>query len=276
MPYLTDSITSTLHLDGVAIPLTCHLLEANLFPVPQQHTYPHPTPPFNRAFIFLSGGCLVDTGMAQYDLQPGFLHLLPAAQSFDGTFASGTELLYFHLRLEHVTGHDICHGVQGVIQLPLQQETIATLRTALHPAEMAVTMVWQSLLFHLVCCCLSQLPVQHLQMLVRGVQRQRDVLEYIQQHGTPALTIADCAEHLGVSRAALSKAFSRDMGLPLKNYLQQTFLERACQLLCHSTLTVKEVAQQIGYEDVYYFHRLFKRHIGQTPVAYRRLMGRIT
>lgn len=275
MDYTRDTITSTIHVEGAALPLTLQLLVAGLFLVPKERTYPHPTPPFNRAFIFLSGGCRVDTGSAQYALLPGQFYLLPTVQSFDGTFATGTRLLYFHLRLEHLAGQDIFHGVQGVMSLPLTDAVLEILQSALQPADMAMTMGWETLLFHLVCRCLPQLPPQHLQTLVRGAQRQHDVLEYIRQHGTPALTVGDCAEYLGVTRATLSKAFSRDMGLPLKTYLQRLFVERACRLLCHSELTIKEVALQAGYEDPYYFYRLFKRQIGQTPIAYRRLMREV-
>ena len=53
------------------------------------------------------------------------------------------------------------------------------------------------------------------------------------------------------------------------DYLIQLKMQRACQLLDLSDLRVKEVAAKIGYDDPYYFSRLFSKVMGLCPQTYR-------
>lgn len=46
-------------------------------------------------------------------------------------------------------------------------------------------------------------------------------------------------------------------------------MQEACRRLCADRRTVSEVARSLGYQDPYYFSRLFKKVIGVGPRAYR-------
>jgi two-component system response regulator YesN len=100
--------------------------------------------------------------------------------------------------------------------------------------------------------------------------KQDRLLAYIQQHCHPSLTVGELADRMRVSRSALSKSFHRDMGLSLKSYILQMLMQKSKELMLDENLTVQEVARLMGYEDPYYFHRIFKKHTGQTPLEYRR------
>ena len=266
-------MTCAIQTGDTAVSLACHFLESGIFHVPEQHCFPHPSPPFNRIFLFRKGGCLVDTGASRHQLVPGKIYLLPINQSFDGTFANHTELLYFHMRFEHIAGRDIFQNLQGAPELIDAGDLFDGLNATYDPGNVTATLFWESLLFHVVCRFLDQLSSERLWQSVQGSQKHREMLEFIQREGTPALTIDELASRLGITRAALSKSFSRDMGVPLKSYLQQVFLEKACHLLLTTRMTVEQVAHVVGYEDHYYFHRVFKKYTRQTPMQYRRLAG---
>jgi hypothetical protein len=47
-------------------------------------------------------------------------------------------------------------------------------------------------------------------------------------------------------------------------------MQAACHLLDTTALSVKEVAAELGYEDPYYFSRIFQKTLGCSPLAYRR------
>lgn len=88
---------------------------------------------------------------------------------------------------------------------------------------------------------------------------------YLETHHEEDITLDSLAEALFVSPTYLSKTFKETMGVSPINYLIQIRLNRAKDLLKDSQLTVKEVAQTVGYSDAYHFSKLFKKYHGQAP-----------
>lgn len=66
------------------------------------------------------------------------------------------------------------------------------------------------------------------------------------------------AEMLYVTPTYLSKTFKAATGVGPINYLIQIRLNHAKELLKNDSLSVKEVAKTVGYEDAYHFSKLFK------------------
>jgi AraC-like DNA-binding protein len=53
------------------------------------------------------------------------------------------------------------------------------------------------------------------------------------------------------------------------DFIVEARLNRARQLLLESTLSVSQIADELGYEDVFFFSRQFKERTGRTPTEYR-------
>ena len=83
------------------------------------------------------------------------------------------------------------------------------------------------------------------------------------------MTIKDIARTCGVSRSCLYRAFQAEFRCSPSDYLTRFRIQRACQLLCHSTLSVSAVAVSAGFADPFYFSRAFRREVGCSPSAYR-------
>ena len=64
--------------------------------------------------------------------------------------------------------------------------------------------------------------------------------------------------------------YSRAFGISPKKDLQRVRMEHAKHLLMQNKYTVKEVAEQIGYENEYFFIRKFKAEIGETPGNFKK------
>ena len=97
--------------------------------------------------------------------------------------------------------------------------------------------------------------------------------EYIQRNYARRLTVEGVAAQVGVSRSCLYRAFMLEYDCSPSDYLIRYRVERACQLLGHSELSVGAVAASVGFEDPYYFSRAFRRAMGTTPSAYREEMA---
>ncbi len=78
------------------------------------------------------------------------------------------------------------------------------------------------------------------------------------------------ARSLGISRSHFDRAFSHLVGKPPKQFLLNCKMIHARRLLESSSLRVGEIAEALGYRDIYFFSRQFKACCGLSPVNYRK------
>jgi len=88
--------------------------------------------------------------------------------------------------------------------------------------------------------------------------------------------IAQVVKASGIPERTLKRRFKLATGVPLIDYLQNVRIEHGKQLLETTQLPVEEIAAEAGYSDVSFYRRLFKRLVGLTPLAYRRMFARFT
>ncbi|HSI85479.1 MAG: helix-turn-helix domain-containing protein [Candidatus Methylacidiphilales bacterium] len=94
-------------------------------------------------------------------------------------------------------------------------------------------------------------------------------LEIIRRHDGP-LSVSDLANRLYISRDYLRHLFSEYAGQSPIRYILESRIDKARALLLDPNLRVGEVAERCGFENTYYFCRLFRKVTGQTPTEFRR------
>ena len=98
--------------------------------------------------------------------------------------------------------------------------------------------------------------------------------EHIRAHFREEVSVAALARRAGYSTAQFIERFRRAYGVTPMRYVTLLRLNRARLLLAVSDLTACEIAAHCGYEDPYYFYKLFRRRFGVTPSGYRQRMKR--
>jgi two-component system, response regulator YesN len=99
----------------------------------------------------------------------------------------------------------------------------------------------------------------------------RKVKDYIQEnYDKDYISLQDAAEHVKVSPSHLSKVFSQETGQTFIEYLTQTRMKKAMELLRSTSAKSYEIAFQVGYNDSHYFSNLFKRVTGMTTKEFRK------
>jgi two-component system response regulator YesN len=91
---------------------------------------------------------------------------------------------------------------------------------------------------------------------------------YVLEHIGHDLTIKNLAEALFLHRSYLSEVFKRQTGMRLNEYIRMVKLERAKKLIVDGQLLNYQIANQLGFKDVEYFGRLFKKYTGMLPSEY--------
>lgn len=93
---------------------------------------------------------------------------------------------------------------------------------------------------------------------------------FIIEHCDQPLSCADLAKHAGLSVSHFSLLFQRQTGLSPIQFLIHQRIRRACLLMDTTSLTIRQIAAEIGYDDPYYFSRLFSQTMGRSPRRYRK------
>ena len=97
-----------------------------------------------------------------------------------------------------------------------------------------------------------------------------ELRQYIHRNLTTPLTLQQMAESNHLSVTHFSRLFRRHFGTSPMHYIIEQRMARAAALLTETTSPISLVGNAVGYEDAYYFSRLFKRIIGMTPRDYRK------
>jgi AraC-like DNA-binding protein len=95
------------------------------------------------------------------------------------------------------------------------------------------------------------------------------VRQYLESHVTQPLSVPQMAAMAGMSAPHFSEEFRRAFGMPPARYLANLRLEQALHCLRDRNARVNEVAHYVGYDDVFHFSRMFKKHFGFSPNAAR-------
>lgn len=93
--------------------------------------------------------------------------------------------------------------------------------------------------------------------------------EFIDKNYHRPITLEEVAERIGISSYYLSRLFRERFQVTFIDYLKNTRMQKAKELLLDGTMPLKEIALNIGYKDPNYFSRFFKKEVGMNPREYR-------
>lgn len=88
---------------------------------------------------------------------------------------------------------------------------------------------------------------------------------------SPSFNLNYLADDLEFSSGYLSVLFKNLFGVPFQNYLNNIRMEKAKLLLLTTDLKNYEIAEQIGFDNVYYFNSRFKKTFGITPKEFKKI-----
>ena len=95
-------------------------------------------------------------------------------------------------------------------------------------------------------------------------------MQYVDTHYREELRVDEIAETLHISRKYLCAVLKKEIGMSTKEYLLRRRVAVAAELLTHTSMTVSEIAKEVGYADYTQLSRLFRKQMGVSPQQFRR------
>lgn len=112
-----------------------------------------------------------------------------------------------------------------------------------------------------------------LQGTMRGEQQMiQSIRSYVEEHYMEYdLSLDTIGEAFGLSAKYLSSYFKKHENVNLSDYISETRMQKARELLVSTNLSIEEIAGRVGYSGVVVFSRFFKKQEGVPPGKYRSI-----
>ncbi len=106
-----------------------------------------------------------------------------------------------------------------------------------------------------------------------AVRKIGQSISYMLRHLDQPLQVATLASRANISPSHFFALFKRQIGCAPIDYFIRLRMQHACRLLDETVMSVKEIAATLGYDDPFYFSRIFKSVNHVAPSEYRLLQN---
>ncbi len=97
-----------------------------------------------------------------------------------------------------------------------------------------------------------------------------DILSYIDHNFTKNIKLETIAPLFGYTSGYLGKIFIKTVGQGFNTYIDLLRINYSKELLLENKMKVYQIAEQVGYKNVDYFHKKFKKYVGESPAEFRK------
>lgn len=225
--------------------------------------------PYSRLYLIFNGEGYLNISNERIILHPGHAYLIPAGLTFDYGCDDYLEKLFFHLRLVRPDGYDLAQGLPFVSKCPITNQfltnMLARFRGTLWEDVLLLEQDIRNITFRLLgqYDVLQNSPVSYSSLI-------KEAIKYIHSHLSATLTTKQLAEALFVSDITLSRRFRREIGKTIHQYLEDMVFQTACKRLAVSDQPLREISEELGFCDPFYFSRRFRQRFGEPPSQYRK------
>lgn len=167
---------------------------------------------------------------------------------------------------------------KGSLLFKLDKDVTDAFDTILSEADVKGTLspyIIREKIFSVLCAIIRYADAESSAVLTESPEndvRIASAIRYIEDNKNIFLTCEDVAEYCHFNVKYLNRIFKKQTSLTLLEYIHSVKIREAERLLCESEHSLGDIAQMLGFANVYYFNSFFKRSCGISPGTYRKLM----
>jgi two-component system, response regulator YesN len=99
--------------------------------------------------------------------------------------------------------------------------------------------------------------------------RAEELMRYIDEHYSDQFSLADLAARFALNPSYLSRAFGKETGSTIVEYVNKVRIRKSCVLLKRSESSILEIAFAVGYNSLSHFNKYFRRIMNMSPREFR-------
>lgn len=116
-----------------------------------------------------------------------------------------------------------------------------------------------------------RLTMNHPQQTDKREYYLDEAIQYMTEHIDSTINLSELAAYLNLSKQHIIYVFKQETGFSPIDYFRRLKMQRACQMLDLTDMSIKEISYSLGINDQYYFSRSFKDIMGCSPTEYRKI-----
>lgn len=141
----------------------------------------------------------------------------------------------------------------------------------LNTSDLEVNFFWyQAKIYDLIFAMTQEFPSNKITHLVEDGYEEA-AKEYINSNYQKQITVQEIASYIGISRSYLYKLFKNKYNKSPQEYLIEKRLNKAVDLLVHTTKPINIIARETGYDDQLHFSKSFKQNFGVSPTEFKKI-----
>lgn len=241
----------------------------------------------NLLVFVVAGAAAFTLPESTYTLTPGDVLLIPAGMSYSAATDDLCEYYFFHFD-GVLTCRDAVRSYPPMerdfsFELPQVADSTITLEQKTTLAEnyaKAYRYVTNCADLHATGSFVDRLAIDAelarlLLLLARFPERQsrqgtyplvlERMLEYIRKNLTQPLSTAELCRHCDISASYAARLFKRHLNTTMTQYITDQKLSYAAELMASTRMNISQIAEYLGFCDVFYFSRRFKQKYGRSP-----------
>lgn len=146
----------------------------------------------------------------------------------------------------------------------------------LHSGLTHANMSYVSSLLHYYLASLRRLEQYRLHATDDGTGFDvvKSAIHYMNENIERRLTLRDIAAYTGYSASHFSLIFRTATGAAPLAYFNRLKIDESCRLLVSTDMKINQICFKVGFDDCYYFSRIFAKLVGMSPLRYRKEHGK--
>ncbi len=225
----------------------------------------------------VDGGGYIYVNNTRYELQPNTYFIIPKniPHRYHSHENNPWTIYWVHFTgdiAENLYERDLLDNEPAVHPIPYDENRIklfehiyAVLETSVNDKEMEIVN------FNLLHFVSSMIYYREANPATYKTDAISNSIAYMKKNINERFGIEELAEQQNISVSHYSRSFKQKTGSSPINYFNQLKIQKSCQFLHFTDQSIKEICKELGFDDQYYFSRLFRNIIGISPSQYKKL-----
>lgn len=256
----------------------------------------HCTPAWNRnadeqdqcfkIYFLVGGSAVIQAAGENTNLASGRIYIIDGHRLEKMACPASMDVYWLHFMPESLYFEQVLSAIPAITEIKVNNpaemhekwhETIkvferpaASAHTPHETVPLALSCQAQSLILEVLAGAMKQHPLSENRKRLNAIYRFREIINFMDAHYKQNPSLQDLAKKAGMAPEYFHRQFRKVFRTTPHEYMQRRRMNMAQHLIRKTDVSIKEIATQCGYDNPFYFSRIFTQWLKMTPSEYRQ------